>query len=139
MALIRLGRKPTMDLATWLRTLGLERYEATFRENEVDFALLPKLTPDDLTALGVTMVGHRRKLLDAIETLREGRLPIGERADAAELPQSRPPSIPRPLNRNVVSYPFSSATLSARRLWLRSSTRRTYGTSSRSTNGNVPA
>jgi class 3 adenylate cyclase/pimeloyl-ACP methyl ester carboxylesterase len=80
-----------MDLATWLRTLGLERYEATFRENEVDFALLPKLTPDDLTALGVSMVGHRRKLLDAIETLREGRPPIGERADAAELPQSRPP------------------------------------------------
>ena len=43
-----------MDVADWLRALGLERYEATFRENDVDAELLPDLTADDLKDLGVT-------------------------------------------------------------------------------------
>ena len=42
----------------WLRRLGLERYEQAFRENEIDWALLPKLTADDLKDLGVTPAGH---------------------------------------------------------------------------------
>ena len=33
-----------MDVAAWLRGLGLERYEPTFRENEVDAEVLPDLT-----------------------------------------------------------------------------------------------
>jgi len=53
-----------MDLGGWLRTLGLEQYEAAFRENAIDGAILPKLTADDLKDLGVTIVGHRRKLLE---------------------------------------------------------------------------
>jgi hypothetical protein len=59
-----------MDLAVWLRSLGLEQYEAAFRENAVDDAVLPKLTAEDLKDLGVTAVGHRRKLLEAIAELR---------------------------------------------------------------------
>ncbi|MBR0934455.1 adenylate/guanylate cyclase domain-containing protein [Bradyrhizobium jicamae] len=59
-----------MDLGGWLRSLGLERYEAAFRENEIDDAVLPSLTPEDLKELGVHIVGHRRKLLDAIAGLR---------------------------------------------------------------------
>jgi class 3 adenylate cyclase/predicted ATPase len=59
-----------MDLGGWLRSLGLERYEAAFRENEIDEAVLPSLTPEDLKELGVSAVGHRRKLLDAIAALR---------------------------------------------------------------------
>ena len=55
-----------MDIAAWLRQLGLERYEEAFRENEIDAEILPKLTADDLKDLGVTTVGHRRKLLEAI-------------------------------------------------------------------------
>src|SRR5438477_7852483 len=58
-----------MDLGDWLRSLGLEKYEAAFRENEIDGAVLPNLTAEDLKDLGVSMVGHRRKLLDAIATL----------------------------------------------------------------------
>ena len=60
-----------MDIAAWLRQLGLERYEEAFRENEIDAAILPKLTADDLKDLGVTTVGHRRKLLEAIAALAE--------------------------------------------------------------------
>ena len=58
-----------MDIAAWLRGLGLERYEIAFRENEIDWAVLPKLTADDLKDIGVTAVGHRRKLLEAIAQL----------------------------------------------------------------------
>src|SRR5271155_5152174 len=59
-----------MDIEGWLRSLGLERYEAAFRENEINATVLPNLTAEDLKDLGVGIVGHRRKLLDAIAALR---------------------------------------------------------------------
>src|SRR5215475_8335420 len=59
-----------MDISAWLRSLDLERYEQAFRENAIDEASLPKLTAEDLRDLGVTAVGHRRILLDAIAALR---------------------------------------------------------------------
>lgn len=43
--------------------------EAAFRENKIDDAILPKLTADDLKDLGVGIVGHLRKLLEAIAAL----------------------------------------------------------------------
>jgi hypothetical protein len=58
-----------MDLRGWLRSLGLEQYEAAFRENEIDDTVLPSLTAEDLKELGVGILGHRRKLLDAIAAL----------------------------------------------------------------------
>jgi hypothetical protein len=48
-----------MDIEGWLRSLGLERYEAAFRENEIDEAVPPNLTAEDLKDLGVGIVGHR--------------------------------------------------------------------------------
>jgi len=73
--LFRLGdhtvpRGTAMDLGGWLRRLGLEQYEAAFRENEIDDTVLPSLTAEDLKDLGIGSVGHRRKLLNAIATLR---------------------------------------------------------------------
>ena len=59
-----------MDVVAWLRGLGLERYEAAFRDNEIDCKALPKLTAEDLKDLGVVLGGHRRKLLEAIAGLR---------------------------------------------------------------------
>src|ERR1700722_11528405 len=64
------GRGATMDVLVWLRSLGLERYEAAFRDNEIDERVLPSLTQEDLKEIGVGPVGHRRKLLDAITALR---------------------------------------------------------------------
>jgi class 3 adenylate cyclase len=58
-----------MDVGDWLRSLGLEQYEAAFRENKIDDTVLPSLTAEDLKDLGVGFVGHRRKLLNAIATL----------------------------------------------------------------------
>jgi class 3 adenylate cyclase len=57
-----------MDVASWLRSLGLEQYEAVFRENAIDVSLLPDLTDQDLEKLGV-LLGHRRKLLRTIANL----------------------------------------------------------------------
>jgi SAM domain (Sterile alpha motif)/Adenylate and Guanylate cyclase catalytic domain len=55
-----------MDVTAWLRGLGLERYDQAFRDNEIDEKVLSGLTAEDLKDLGVTLVGHRRRLLDAI-------------------------------------------------------------------------
>ena len=59
-----------MDIAEWLRGLGLAQYEAAFREHAVDETVLPSLTAEDLRDIGVAQVGHRRRLLDAIADLR---------------------------------------------------------------------
>jgi class 3 adenylate cyclase len=67
-----------MDVAEWLRALGLERYEAAFRENDVTGELLPDLTEDDLKGLGVASIGHRRQLLKAIAALRIQGMPVVE-------------------------------------------------------------
>jgi SAM domain (Sterile alpha motif) len=48
-----------MDIVVWLRSLGLGKYEAAFRENDIDETVLPSLTHENLKELGVTSLGHR--------------------------------------------------------------------------------
>src|SRR5262245_57232158 len=72
-----------MDVGGWLRRLGLEQYEAVFRDNEIDDTVLPNLTAEDLKELGVGLVGHRRKLLDAIAALRAEAIAPTPLSDAA--------------------------------------------------------
>src|SRR5215472_14405654 len=74
---ISITPRGTMDVADWLRTLNLGQYEAAFRENSVGMDVLPKLTADDLKDLGVSAVGDRRRLLDAIAALRSRAEPVG--------------------------------------------------------------
>jgi class 3 adenylate cyclase len=66
-----------MDMADLLRGLGLEQYAPAFRDNDIDLKVLPRLTGEDLLQLGVTSIGHRRRLLDAMASL-EGRQPEAE-------------------------------------------------------------
>jgi class 3 adenylate cyclase/tetratricopeptide (TPR) repeat protein len=81
-----------MDIAEWLRSLGLEQYEGAFRENAIDAEVLRDLTAEDLRELGVSLIGHRRRLLTAIADLRgEGPLPVAETAPANPLPD--PPAL----------------------------------------------
>jgi hypothetical protein len=82
-----------MDIVVWLRSLGLGKYEALFRENDIDDTVLLTLTAEDLKELGVTSFGHRRKLLDAIAALRtdaSGKAPFADTATASS-PQSALP------------------------------------------------
>jgi hypothetical protein len=74
-----------MDMAAWLRELGLGRYEPTFREHEIDPQVLPELTEADLEKIGLPL-GPRKKLLKAIAEL-SGK-PIALAPEAA--PVSRP-------------------------------------------------
>jgi class 3 adenylate cyclase/tetratricopeptide (TPR) repeat protein len=78
-----------MDVADWLRRLGLHRYEAAFRGNDVSAALLPSLTAADLRDLGITSIGHRRLLLDALAALRAERMAAGETDQFSQLQPNR--------------------------------------------------
>ena len=79
-----------MDIAAWIRELGLDQYERAFLDNAIDAEVLPTLTADDLKDIGVTVVGHRRKLLNAIATLREPeRLAGGEDVSPSALSADR--------------------------------------------------
>ena len=88
-----------MDVAAWLKNLGLGQYEAAFRDNAIDGDLLASLTTEDLKDLGVTIVGHRRKLLDAIAALGAESKPAPPPATTGEpatLPARAVPSGPQP-------------------------------------------
>ena len=86
-----------MDVADWLRALGLERYEATFRENDVNAEVLGDLTAEDLDGLGVVTIGHRRRLLVAIGKLNEQ---VGTEAGGPMLEAA----IAGPLRDDALSY-----------------------------------
>ena len=104
-----------MDIGGWLRSLGLEEYEEVFRENKITEKVLPKLTAEDLKELGVTALGHRRILLDAIADLQAD-------GSAKSPPPETPSTLPKPsqdaAERRQVTVMFSdlvgSTALSAR-------------------------
>jgi class 3 adenylate cyclase/predicted ATPase len=81
------GTTISIEIAEWLRGLGLEQYAPAFAENAIDWKVLPKLTSDDFREIGVVAVGHRRKLLEAITVLRKAARPdaaVMSRAEVAE-------------------------------------------------------
>ena len=73
-------------VSTWLEQLGLSTYLQAFLDNDIDPAILPHLTSTDLMELGVTSIGHRRRLLDAI-----ARLAAAEHDQRPE-PKEKPPA-----------------------------------------------
>src|ERR1700740_1022374 len=82
-----------MDIVVWLRSLGLGKYEAVFRENDIDETVLPSLTAEDLKELGVASLGHRRKLLEPTPALRNNasdRAPSLDAATASSAPTAPP-------------------------------------------------
>jgi class 3 adenylate cyclase len=83
-----------MDVvAAWLHGLGLEEYTSAFRVNAVDGEVLRELTADDLKDLGVTLVGHRRKLLAGIAALGKEPSTIAQSAASATSAPASPPTI----------------------------------------------
>ncbi len=64
-----------MEVADWLRQQGLEQYKAAFRKHDITPVVLASLTAEDLKELGITSVGHRRQLLEAIAALRAEVMP----------------------------------------------------------------
>jgi class 3 adenylate cyclase len=81
-----------MDVASWLRSLGLEQYEAVFRKNEIDESVLPDLTEEHLRELGFRL-GARLKILKAIAALgkqAEATSPSAHSATSPTIPGLTP-------------------------------------------------
>jgi len=57
-------------LKRWLQELGLEKYEAALRAQDIDLGVAPELTEQDLEKLGLSL-GHRRKFITAAARLRK--------------------------------------------------------------------
>jgi class 3 adenylate cyclase/tetratricopeptide (TPR) repeat protein len=93
-----------MDVAAWLRGLGLEQYAPAFRDNDVDGEVLPELTAEDLISIGVTSVGHRRKLISAIAALRAAAPAPALTATPASLPPPTP--VPAQAERRQLTVMF---------------------------------
>jgi class 3 adenylate cyclase/predicted ATPase len=108
-----------MDVADWLRSLGLGQFADVFRDNGVDSAVLPKVTVDDLKEMGVAGVGHRRKIISAIEELNASSAATAETVKPVSA--TSPASVPKSTDsaeRRQVTVMFSdlvgSTALSAR-------------------------
>ena len=82
-----------MNVAEWLRSLGLSQYVSLFEENDIDLEILPDLTEVDLEKLGISL-GHRKRLIRAISTLVEGSDSVDGGASATEVDLTEP--IPMP-------------------------------------------
>jgi class 3 adenylate cyclase len=103
------------QIADWLEQLGMHEYIQRFAENDIDFAILGDLTDQDLEKIGVTSLGHRRKLLRAIANLSV------EKIEPLVAVSAAPPAMPRVVDtaeRRQVTVMFSdlvgSTALSAR-------------------------
>lgn len=84
-----------MDVAEWLENHGLGQYAQLFDENDVDLEILPDLTEDDFENLGISL-GHRKKLLRAIDALSAGPEPAGgETAAPDEMAAEQATTFPR--------------------------------------------
>src|SRR3954471_10792056 len=79
-----------MDVGAWLREFGLDQYEAAFRENGVDAEVLPTLTGEELKDIGVSLIRHRRRLLEAIAKLQNDRMPSQVVRPSSDHPASIP-------------------------------------------------
>jgi class 3 adenylate cyclase/predicted ATPase len=107
-----------MDIVLWLRSLGLGKYEAVFRENDIDETVLSSLTHENLKELGVASFGHRVKLLDAVAALRGDTSAPGPSSDSKTTPSASNAPPEDRAERRQVTVMFSdlvgSTALSAR-------------------------
>ena len=71
----------TMDVGSWLRSLGLGQYEAAFRDNEIDAEVLVELT--------------RRRPQSAWRTLRAPQAPAQGDRRVSVADKTAPPTSPR--------------------------------------------
>ena len=109
-----------MDVAAWLRGLGLEQYAQLFRDNDIDGEILCGMTAEDLKELGISSFGHRRRLLNAITALggEPATRGVVRSATSATYAPTSPPTIDAERRQLTVMFCglVGSTALSARRL-----------------------
>ena len=86
------------------RSLGLDQYEANFRDNSIGADVLPHLTADDLKELGVASIGDRRRLLVAIAALAGGTPPAD--VSASQLKSAPPKDLQVSAERRPITVMF---------------------------------
>jgi class 3 adenylate cyclase/ABC-type lipoprotein export system ATPase subunit len=86
------------DIDIWLQSLGLEKYGEILASHDIDLAVAPDLTEQDLEKLGLSL-GHRRKFIAAAAKLR-GPPP------AVASPPGQPSPQPAPVERRQVTVVF---------------------------------
>jgi class 3 adenylate cyclase len=76
-----------MDVGSWLRNLGLGRYETAFVANVIDSDVLAELTEVDLEKMGIPL-GDRKRLMRAISALVAGSPRAVTKTDIGEIAQN---------------------------------------------------
>ena len=67
---------PSLSLSEWLNEIGLAQYAELLEKNAVDLEVLPDLSEQDLSDLGIPL-GHRKRLLKVLRAPLDGNtLPI---------------------------------------------------------------
>lgn len=98
-----------MNLTQWLETIGLEKYADVLIANEVDFEILPDITEDDLTQLGLPL-GARRKLLKARDEILAPEPQAAVPEPAPSTPRTEPAHQP-PVNTTQPSNTAPAASI----------------------------
>jgi hypothetical protein len=95
-----------MDVVVWLRSLGLGRYEAAFHDNDIDEAVLPSLTHENLKELGVASLGHRVKLALIVNDHWQSRFNSRNHRNAQRVGMVRAAFAPALLDHGAMRVPF---------------------------------
>ncbi len=74
------------NVRQWLEQVGLQQYGEAFEHNAIEIDLVCELTDADLEKLGVLALGHRKRLLKAIEAARGARTSLSARAPDSYTP-----------------------------------------------------
>ena len=76
------------DVGSWLSSLSLPQYAAAFTSNNIDGGALSTLSASELQSLGISALGHRKKILKAIDELKATHT-----TDPSTAPTRPPPSL----------------------------------------------
>ena len=98
------------ELSHWLKTIGLDKYQTTFADNEIDLEVLPELTEQDLKELGLPM-GPRKKLLKAIAALNNATSNVNALAsdpDGNTVHPAQSPPTPQTQRQILSPHPIGS-------------------------------
>ena len=63
------GVSQVLPLNAWLSQIGMTEYLSNLVENELGMDQVSSLSKDDLIEIGIKALGHRKKILSAIEAL----------------------------------------------------------------------
>jgi class 3 adenylate cyclase len=95
-----------LDIAVWLRDLGLERYSQVFRDAEISAEVLPDLTESDLRDLGLPL-GARKIVLKAIQALAGQQPATAFREEGSEKTGMSAVAIPTEADRRQLTVMFA--------------------------------